>query len=211
MRVKHCLICDDHAMLRDALVGCVRLNWPDARIEEAETFPAAWQAAASQPDLILCDLVMPGADPRDGIAGLRQAAPDVPVLVITGNEDDRLLIDLFDLGVAGYLPKSSRAATIEAAIALILAGERYVPSRVLDLLAARGSRPATGGGSVRLTERQLDVLQQIALGRSNKEIAREFDLSPATVKAHAAAIFEALGAANRTEAVRKAQALRLLP
>lgn len=196
-------------MLRDALVGSVKLGWPEAAVSEADSFPAAWQAAQARPDLILCDLVMPGADPLDGIDGLLKAAPGVPVLVITGNDDDRLLLALFDRGVAGYLPKSSRAATIEAAIGLILSGERYIPSRVLDLTVGRSGGSASANGT-RLTARQLDVLQLLAQGRTNKEIARELDLSPATVKAHAAAIFEGLGAANRTDAVSKAQALRLL-
>lgn len=187
------------------------LGWPEASIREAATFPEAWDAANADLDLILCDLVMPGAEPLDGIGGVLNAAPGVPVLVITGNDDDRLLLSLFDLGVAGYLPKSSRAATIEAAIGVILAGERYVPARVLELVAARaaGAVPPRGTEAV-LTGRQLDVLRLLAQGLTNKEIAREFDLSPATVKAHAAAIFEALGASNRTEAVSKAQALRLL-
>lgn len=197
-------------MLRDALVGSVRLGWPGVAITEADTFPAAWQAAAALPDLILCDLVMPGAEPLAGIEGVLKAAPGVPVLVITGNDDDRILLSLFDLGVAGYLPKSSRAATIEAAIALILAGERYIPRRVLELVSNRRASAPSDPGQARLTERQLDVLRLIAQGQSNKEIARAFDLSPATVKAHAAAIFETLDASNRTEAVAKAQALRLL-
>jgi len=96
------------------------------------------------------------------------------------------------------------------AVGLILTGERFIPGRVLDLIAARGSGGGGGAASGPLTARQLDVLRLLAQGLTNKEIARELVLSPATVKAHAAAIFETLGAANRTEAVSKAQGLRLL-
>lgn len=208
--MNHCLIADDHAMLRDALVGSVRLGWPAANISEAEDFPSAWAAAASGPDLILSDLVMPGAEPLEGIERLIKVAPGTPLLVITGNDDDQLLLALFDLGVAGYLPKSSRSATIEAAIGLILTGERFIPARVLDLIAARGTGSGDSAANGPLTARQLDVLRLLAQGLTNKEIARELVLSPATVKAHAAAIFETLGAGNRTEAVSKAQGLRLL-
>jgi len=208
--MNRCLIADDHAMLRDALVGSVRLGWPGAEICEAEDFPSAWAAAASGPDLILSDLAMPGAAPLEGIERLIEAAPGTPLLVITGNDDDQLLLALFDLGVAGYLPKSSRSATIEAAIGLILTGERFIPARVLELIAARGAGSAGSAASGPLTARQLDVLRLVAQGLTNKEIARELALSPATVKVHAAAIFETLGAATRTEAVNKAQGLRLL-
>lgn len=212
-----CLICDDHAMLREALVGCVLAAWPDAAIIEASDFPSAWAAAATRPDFIMSDLAMPGAAPEAGIAGLLRAAGGVPVLVVTGNDDDALLLRLFDMGVAGFLPKSSRGAVIESAIRLIAAGERYVPPRFVALAAAQrdGTIPSAAARSAstaigRLTNRQIDVLRKIALGQSNKEIARDFDLSPATVKAHAAAVFAALGAANRTEAVIKAQSVGLI-
>jgi DNA-binding NarL/FixJ family response regulator len=98
---------------------------------------------------------------------------------------------------------------IEAAIGLVLAGGRYLPPRVIEIASRRGAplAPAlpAGAAAVRLTERQVQVLKLIAQGQSNKEIARELDLSPATVKAHTAAALAALDAANRTEAVMKAR------
>eukprot|EP01041_Mallomonas_annulata_P036066 gene36066-59103_t len=180
--------------MREALAGAVMYGWPGVAVTQAADFPSAWAAAASRPDLILSDLVMPGATPIDGIARLRQIAPDTPILVITGNEEERQLLALFDLGIAGFAPKTSRAAVIEAAVRLVLAGGRYLPPRVLDLVALRTS-PAQATrdvAGVRLTERQTEILRLMADGASNKEIARQLDLSPATVKTHAAAAFGAL-------------------
>ena len=202
-----CLIADDHAMMREALAGAVAIGWPQAIVTLAHDFPAAWAAAAAMPALIISDLVMPGAPPVEGIRRLREIAPDTPILVVTGNEDDATLLALFDLGIAGLAPKTSKSAVIEAAIALVLAGGRYLPPRVIELASRRGGAPIvpSGTAAVRLTQRQLDVLALIAGGQSNKEIARELDLSPATVKAHTAAAMAALDASNRTDAVMKAR------
>jgi two-component system, NarL family, nitrate/nitrite response regulator NarL len=211
--LQSCLIADDHAMMREALAGLVATGWPDAAIMLASDFPSCWQAASAAPDLVLCDLGMPGAAPVEGIAAVKDAAPHAKLLVVTAIEEDVVLLRLLDLGVDGFTPKSSPSRLIEAAIQLILAGGRYLPPRVADLL--RGERqfsPADPNmlAVARLTERQIEVLQRVAQGQSNKEVARDLDLSPATVKAHIAAAFGALGAANRTEAVVKARSFGLI-
>ena len=212
--MKTCLICDDHEMMREALSGTVAMGWPDAEVTQAADYPSAWAAAAGKPDLIISDLVMPGASPVDGVRRLAETAPDTPILVVTGNEDDAVLMALLKLGVAGFAPKTSKSAVIEAAIRLVLAGGRFLPPRLLEL-ATRDAAPAAPrltpeGFAARLTERQLDVLRLIAAGGSNKEIARDLDLSPATIKAHTAAAIAALGAANRTEAAMRARELGLI-
>jgi DNA-binding NarL/FixJ family response regulator len=211
LAVKSCLICDDHAMMREALAGVVDYAWPDARITKVPDFPEAWAAAVLQPDLCLCDLGMPGASPVEGVARLREIMPTTPILVITGQDDDDILLDLFGLDIAGFIPKTSKSAAIEAAIHVVLSGERYLPPRLLALASRGRVKPAAiNPAHPRLTERQLEVLKLIATGQSNKEVARAFGLSPATVKAHTAAIIAALGTRNRAEAVARAQAVGLL-
>lgn len=192
-------------MMRDALSGAVRLAYPDVVITEADNYPSAWAAAGAKPDLILCDLIMPGAEPEAGIAGLQRTAPGVPLLVFTGHEDDALLLRLFQMGVSGLLPKSARSAVVESAIQLVLAGGRYIPRRLVDMADGVGAGPVGDLSAVHLSPRQTEILRAIAMGRTNKEIARTFELSPATVKAHAAAAFLALGVTNRTEAAFKAR------
>jgi DNA-binding NarL/FixJ family response regulator len=210
--VKTCLICDDHAMMRDAISGAVEFGWPDAQVTQAVDYPSAWESMARlKPDLCISDLVMPGATPVEGIARLLKAAPATPVLVVTGNEDDATLLALFDLGIAGFASKTSKSAVIEAAIRLVLAGERYIPERVISLASDRTGVPRGKREShSSLTARQTDVLTRIATGKTNKEIARDLDLSPATVKAHTAAIILALECSNRTDAVYRARDLGLI-
>jgi DNA-binding NarL/FixJ family response regulator len=231
--------------------------WPDAEIEQAASFTEAYAlAAASSYDLIMTDLGMPGAAPLVGVKALLAAAPHTPVLIVTGNEEDDILLELVETGISGFIPKTASSDVIELAIRLALAGERYLPRRVGEIATARATgqaisassfnesdarlipmftdvnpslRPASppdhqtylriwwSGGeagraaheshSVRLgiTQRQREVLRHIAAGETNKEIARVFNLSPATIKTHTAAIIAILGVSNRTEAVAHAR------
>ena len=211
------LICDDHALVREALAGTVQMGWPGSTVDVAGDFPSAWAKAALGHDLIVCDLIMPGAAPLAGIDGMIRAAPTTPILVVTGTEDDALLLDLLQRGVAGFAPKSASGAIIEAAMRLILAGGRYLPPRLAEIATARlddGSAPAIRDDLVhltaRLTARQMDVLHLIAKGQSNKEIARALDLSPSTVKSHISHVLSCLGATNRTDAAFKARLLDLV-
>jgi DNA-binding NarL/FixJ family response regulator len=207
-----CLICDDHALVREAMVATVSSGWPSVEVSEAGDFPSAWAQAKYQPDICVADLVMPGAEPFDGIVGIMKAAPTTRILVFTGTHDDTLLLDLLRLGVAGFAPKSASGAVVQAAIALILAGGRYLPPRLADIAAAqahitrRMAPPVTG----LLTARQIDVLKLVSQGQSNKEIARELGMAPTTVKTHIEHVLQTLGASNRTEASVKARQIGIL-
>lgn len=180
------LICDDHPLMRQALLATLKARWPRALFDEADSFPDAWIKAQSAPDFCLVDLAMPGAEPIRGVKGLRAAAPDAVLLVVTGLGDEPLLRDILACGVVAVMPK-----TLESG-ALIEAIERAVP----QLAGAAGARPAP---------RQLEVLRLMADGLTNKEIALRLGLSPATVKIHVARVIETLAAANRTDAVSRAQ------
>ncbi|WP_426170028.1 response regulator [Sandarakinorhabdus sp. DWP1-3-1] len=199
--MRSCLICDDHAMVRDALAALVGSRWPDAEIRHAASFPEAWSLAAAGPDICLVDLVMPGADERAGVAGIRAAAPGARVIIITGTQDDALLLDLIESGVDGFVPKACDSALLLAAIELVAAGGRYLPPRIAHIATER-----RGGDNrtVSATPRQREVLLLISQGLSNKAIAKRLGLSPATVKTHVAVAIATVGAANRTEAAMKA-------
>jgi DNA-binding NarL/FixJ family response regulator len=213
--MKSCLVCDDHAMMRMALSGAVTMAWPNAQVITAQNFDEAKAAAEARPDLILCDLSMPGATPLEGIKSVLAAAPATPVLVITGNENDALLLALFDLGIAGFVAKSESAEVIEAAMRIVVAGSRYVPPRVIGLVSSRGAGSPDPAmmealGASRLSGRQIEVLRLMARGEGNKDIARLLNLSPATVKTHVASVLSALHCINRTEAVFRARELGLI-
>lgn len=210
--MRSCLICDDHALIRDALATAIAARWPGVAIAQADDFPQGWASAASaQPEVCVVDLAMPGADPREGIAGLRRAAPDARILVVTGLSDDRLMLDLVADGVAGFAQKTSGSHVILAALELILAGGRYLPPRIAEL--ATGAAPSEGARkspAALLTPRQTDVLALLAQGLSNKQIARELGVAPATVKTHVAQAIAVVGAANRTDAAMRAKGLGLI-
>lgn len=207
------LVCDDHPLLRAALAATVAEITPDEPVLAAKDFAEAWRLAEGDPAPLLCivDLQMPGADPKAGLRGIRDRAPGAKIVVITGSESDADLLAALDLGVDGFIPKTAETGVVEAAIRLVLAGGRYLPPRVAEIVSNLQARPVADSPSAegpygRISERQREVLRFLVSGRSNKEIAEVLALSPATVKSHVAHILAVLGATNRTEAAMSARA-----
>ncbi len=196
------LICDDHALVREAIAGTVIGNWPGVEIAEAGSFPDAWAAAARGFELCICDLLMPGAEAQSGIVQLKQVAPDMPILIITGQRDDALMLQLLQHGVNGFVEKDKGSKVIIAAIHLILAGERHVPPRVLELNATPAQATAS---TIRLTDQQRRVIALVAEGKSNKAIASEMGVAPSTIKSHLEQAMRATSATSRFEAVNRAR------
>lgn len=207
--MKSCLICDDHAILREAMAQTIRKGWPDALLHEAEDYPSAWEAAAKPFDLCISDLVMPGSEPLAGIYRLRSLQPEMPIIILTGSHDDAVMMDLLALGAEGFVPKSSSGPVIEAAINLVLAGGRYLPTRVLELsseLSVKTNEPT----DIRLTRQQHRVLTGLVRGQSNKEIALDLGVAPSTIKFHVDSLFEKLDARNRVDAIGRARIFGLV-
>jgi two-component system nitrate/nitrite response regulator NarL len=222
------LVCDDHPLVRAALAASLAGLVAGHAVRTARDFDEAWAAAEDEDEIILCvvDLHMPGAEPQAGLAGVKARAPEAKFIVVTGSESDADLHAALALGVDGFVPKTAEPGVIEAAIRLVMAGGRYLPPRVAELvagnaeLASKGKEPAPARPPPdrtaiqalygRITDRQRDVLRLLAQGRSNKEIANTLVLSPATVKTHVASIIAVLGARNRTEAAAHARASGLV-
>lgn len=182
------LICDDHPMMRQALAGTLARRWPGLQLNEAGDWPTAWALAEAEPDFCLVDLGMPGAAPEPGLAHLRARAPAATLIVITGLGDAGLIARIRGSGLAAAI--LSKNAEPDALIGAILAS--------LPGLAVAAS-PSIGG-------RQREVLELIALGLTNKEIAHRLGIAPATVKIHVSRLIAALGVSNRTEAAALARA-----
>jgi DNA-binding NarL/FixJ family response regulator len=200
-----CLIADDHQMVRVALKVALAPLGPDVAFVEAANAEEAIAAAGEHEDidLVLIDVNMPGMGGVEGVKRLRAAHPELPLLVCSASEDGALVKALLALGIAGFLPKSDSTQVILQAVRLVLAGGTYVPPRLLA--AAAAPLPAEASAIESLTPRQRDVLRLLAQGKPNKVIARELDISEATVKVHLLSVFRVLGARNRTEAVVIAQ------
>lgn len=207
--VRSCLICDDHELMRGAIAAVVGSRWPAAELQEASDYGGAWALAEAHPDLCLMDLVMPGSDPIEGVSKMLAISPRTRVIVVTGSHDDAMLLELLARGVHGFLEKTVGPDVILAAIDLVLAGGRYLPPRVAEL-AINPPENRKDAASRLPTDRQRQVLLLIAQGQSNKEIARELGVSPATVKTHVAHAIASIGATNRTDAVMRARDLGLI-
>ena len=161
-------------------------------------------------DLLFLDLNMPGMQGANSVEQIRHAYPDVPIIILSGEESRSQMTALLAAGAAGYIPKSSSAAVMISAIRLVLAGGIYVPSQLLSSAAEKATLPANEDPAIQLTERQTEVLRLLAAGKPNKTICRELQMSEGTVKAHINAIYRQLDVVNRTEAALAAQRLRLL-
>jgi DNA-binding NarL/FixJ family response regulator len=198
-------IADDHPLMRDALASAIGSVAPDAQFIEAASLETtlALVAQTPGPDLLLMDLHMPGSDGVSGVRAVRARAPQVPLVVVSADDDPAAVQALLALGVSGFIPKTESPAVIASAVRLVLAGGVYVPPR---LLAAGGPQARVNGTAASgLTGRQMDVVRLLARGLSNKAIARELGVSEGTVKVHLLAVFRALDVRNRTAAVIAAQ------
>ena len=199
------LVADDHQMVRVALKVALEPLGPGVAFLEAANAEEAIAAATAHDDidLVIIDVNMPGMGGAEGVKRLRAAHPALPLIVCSASEDPALVRALLAQGIAGFLPKTDTTQVILEAVRLVLAGGMYVPHR---LMSAAGKEPSGEAGALgSLTPRQKEVLLLLAQGKPNKVIARELDISEATVKVHLLSVFRALGARNRTEAVVIAQ------
>lgn len=199
------LIADDHALFREGLRYVLRALEPHVVVLEAASAAQAMQTAAreQQLDLVLLDLAMPGLDGFAGLDMLRERFPDIPVVVVSASEEPRDVRRALDAEASGFIPKSMSGAEMMVALRSVLAGNVYVPKGIgLDDDDHHSSE-------LRLTPRQLQVLELICEGLSNKEIAVRLGMAEGTVKIHVTAILRAMNASNRTHAVILAAQLGL--
>lgn len=201
------LIVDDHPLYREGMVSALRAQLPDFAVPEAESAESGLEALAADPnvDLVLIDLRLPGMDGLTALRVFAERHPQVPRIAISGEEDPDLVKRSFDAGASGFIPKSMSINAVAAAIRLVLAGGVFVPP------ASPMAPPRAPNVGPQLTLRQLEALSLLAEGYTNKEIASALGITERTAKAHVAAIFEALGAENRTQAVVAAQRSGILP
>ena len=218
------LIADDHPLFAESLSRLVSKLDNDVETVEAGDFPeAVLMAQENAPfDLILTDLRMPGMREFEGVRALRDAAPSVPIVVVTGFESRTNLERCLEAGAQGFLPKSSQPSVMVNALRVVLLGEIYVPPSLFSS-EMKPVEPTSArhvdGRSLRethpniqmLTHRQLGVLALIGQGLSNRDIAENLNISEGTVKVHVGAILKTLGVNNRTRAALLATELGLPP
>lgn len=216
----HVLIADDHALFRQGLRYALLDSIPRVRITEVETFDQAFAAIAQHPDFTLAsfDLQMPGMDSGRALLSVRRLHPNLPLVVLSGHEERHHVLAALEFGASGFIPKSLSADAIVTAMRHVMGGNIYIPPSITMVHAeappsipalAFDTMPAPVGAALTFTPRQLDVLNRLLAGRSTKEIGRDLELAEGTVKIHLAALFRALRARNRVEAVANAISLGL--
>ena len=204
------LIVDDHALVAGALTLLLEDRDPEADVHTAATADAALELVDREgdADLLILDLSLPGVTGTELMEEIVRRQPMLKILVVSGLADQESIMRVLQLGAAGFVPKSLDTELLSSAIDFVLKGGVYIPSKLLTesqkdgfftRTAARLKAPESA--PPHLTDRQLDVLAQLAKGAPIKRICRELDLSEGTVKTHVAAIYRSFGASNRTEAL----------
>ncbi len=200
------LIVDDHPMFREALREAVGVACAEPEIFEADNINAACDVLRNTPslDIVLLDLSLPGTSGFDGLILLRSSFPRIPVMIVSGLDDPKIVVEALRLGASGFVPKSVDKSTLTQALSEVLDGSVFVPEELAATLSGAGAAPDRGDISARLAEltpAQIRVLQLIKLGRLNKQIAHELGVSETTVKAHVSEILRKLNVVSRTQAV----------
>jgi DNA-binding NarL/FixJ family response regulator len=191
------LVVDDHQVVRQGLRTFLDLQ-PDIEVvgEAADGHECVEAAGRLRPDVILLDLRMPAADGVDALHALREREIHARVLVVTSYTEPSAVLPAVRAGAAGYVYKDIDPQALAAAIRSVHAGHVLLHPDVARLLAAGQSGP-TGA---HLTARELQVLTELARGRSNREIARSLSVAEKTVKTHVSAVLTKLGVQDRTQA-----------
>ena len=200
------IVADDHTLFREGIRHLLLRLDNDVSILEADCHDTALQLLKDNPDahLALIDLHMPGKEDISGLTEVLDHAQTIPVVVLSGSEELDEIHQVIKAGVMGYIPKYEHAEVMLCALRLVLSGGVYVPPLYLS------STKADHQIQNRLTPRQIEVLQQLYKGYSNKEIGSLMNLSEATIKCHASAIFRELNVDNRIQAASTAKKLGLI-
>jgi DNA-binding NarL/FixJ family response regulator len=205
------LAVDDHPLTREALARLVADLGPGTEVMEADSIAAAQDRLAVHPDvaLVVLDVALSDSAGIEGLERLRKTRPNVPVLVLSAQDDPATARAVLDTGARGFISKRSPTRVLIEALRLVLVGGTYVPPQALRAIPPH--RPDQGVPtdgpkftplkSLGLTPRQVDVLALLVQGKPNKLICRTLNLAEGTVKTHTAAIYRALGVMNRTQAV----------
>lgn len=189
------LIVDDHPVLREGVAAILETQADMVVVGEAgDGAQAVARFRELRPDITLMDLQMPGMDGVEAIKAIRSECPDARILVLTTYEGDVQAVRALKAGATGYLLKSSLRTEMLNAIYDVHRGRRHIYRVVADEIASHVTNE-------QLSQREVAILELIAIGMANKQIARKLGVAEETVKAHLKTIFAKLDVADRTHAV----------
>ena len=218
------LVADDHELFLRGLELVLSGRYPRAKILTANNYTELFDIIAKENefDVILTDLAMPGDVWSTAIKKIHDQLPDTPIIILSAIFDEEIIQKTIEIGVSGYLSKTSSHQEILDALDIVISGGAYFTQELLQnqlinensatdkLLLKLVDEQPQEETSKHLTPRQRDVLQAVAEGKANKQIAYELGLTEGTVKLHLTAIFKILGVYNRMGAVLEATKLGLI-
>lgn len=204
------LIADDHRVVREGLGAILKTKSDMDVVGEATNGIEAVQAAKTlKPDVILMDISMPEMDGIEATRAIKRDRPEIGIVALTMHDDDPTIFELIRAGVNGYLLKDSDSVEIVKAIRSIYKGESmihpYIAKKILRAFSQNEEKrkEEKSRSPHQLSAREIDVLQRVATGKTNKEIAGDLTLSEKTVKNHVRNIFHKMEVFDRTEAAIK--------
>lgn len=205
------LIADDHALFRDGLALRLEEIASSAIILQASSYAQVFKIlkAENDVDVLILDVEMPDMPWLESLKQIIQTAPHTKVIVVSTSEDSRTIRTILAAGAKGYIPKRSEVKVFNNALKLIIEGGSYIPPDLLEN-TPQNTLSRRNIGVKALTNRQSQVLDLIAQGKSNKQIAYDMGVSESTVKLHINALLRSLHVSNRTQAVITAQKIGLI-
>lgn len=207
------LIADDHPLYRDAIRSALTMMFDELTLIESEDISSTISQLEAHPDtdLLLLDLNMPGSSGLFGLIHIRKLFVDLPIAVVSGMTDSRVISKAIHAGAQGFITKTANASTIASAINSVLEGDIWTPEDTLTGMQSIDPEFEQLTQKVStLTPAQYKILCYLKDGLLNKQIAADLSISEATVKAHITAVFKKLSINNRSQAVIIANQLQLL-
>ena len=205
------ILVDDHAVVRSGLRRVLEAGSDIEVVGEASNVrDAVFEVRAHKPDVIVMDVVMPGASGIEGTPLVLHEAPDAKVLVLSMQDDPRYVREAFAQGASGYVLKEAADTEVVEAVRQVAGGQQYLHPALGARLLESEARQRDEADSDPLSEREREVLRLLALGHTNQEIAKLLYISVRTAESHRAHIMQKLRLGTRAELVRYALAHGLL-